>query len=229
MATKLNLILVEDNELLRQEMMDFLQGHGWQVHGADCGETLNEWLKRHTPHIAILDVNLPYEDGYSIAARLRHSHPDMGIVMLTARVRHVDRTVGYRAGADVYLTKPTNVDELIAVVENLSRRVCRSLPTSYALHRASRELISPEGIKCLLTTSEYRLIELLALSPARRASKDYLCDQLTELLQKPVSLESLMVIISRLRMKCREVFGIEKVIHADRGVGYQLVIPITLK
>ena len=123
MSADLSILLVEDNESLREEMVCFLNRPGWRAHGVDCGEELNYWLMENHADVVILDVNLPYEDGYSIASRLRTSHPDVGIVMLTARVRPVDRTEGYHAGADVYLSKPTHPTELIAVIDNLGRRL----------------------------------------------------------------------------------------------------------
>ena len=123
MSTNLNIVVVEDNDLLREEMVSFLTRPGWQAHGVGSGEDLNSWLKQDTPHLAVLDVNLPHEDGYSIASRLRARYPVIGIVMMTARVMSGERIVGYEYGADVCLTKPTNTRELTAVVENLSRRL----------------------------------------------------------------------------------------------------------
>lgn len=228
MSADLIIVVVEDNELLREEMVSFLTRPGWRAHGADCGEALSDWLRDHAPDIAVLDVNLPYEDGYSIATRLRESHPGMGIVMLTARVRHADRASGYLSGADVYLTKPTNTAELIAVIENLSRRVRREAPSQFVLDRAGTTLTSPAGSRCLLTQSELRLVELLALAPGREADLEYLLAAMIGRDERPVTAAALAVLISRLRGKCQQALGVDNLVIAQRGVGYRLSVPVRL-
>lgn len=228
MPADLIIVVVEDNELVREEMVCFLNRPGWRAHGADCGEELSVWLRRNTPDIAVLDVNLPHEDGYSIAARLRESHPEMGIIMLTARSRGSDRSVGYQAGADVYLTKPTNTAELVAVITNLSRRTRREAPRQLRLDRARGLLTGPEGDSCRLTISELRLLELLALAPAREADSEYLLAELLNSESRVPSRENLAVLVSRLRAKCQRLAGVDNLVAAHRGLGYRLTLPMEL-
>lgn len=228
MSADLIIVVVEDNELLCEEMVSFLTRPGWQAYGVDCGEELSLWLEHNMPEIVVLDVNLPYEDGYSIATRLRESHPSIGIVMLTARVRHAERATGYQAGADVYLTKPTSTHELIAVIDNLGRRVQRAEVSQITLSRLGRVLTDMSGRSCALTRSEQRLLELLALAPGRRADIDYLLSAMTSREGRPATREALMVLISRLRGKCKQVLGIENLLTADRNAGYWLCLPIRL-
>ncbi len=222
------IVVVEDNELLREEMVSFLSRPGWHAHGVDCGEELSLWLRGEVPDIAVLDVNLPYEDGYSIATRLRETHPDMGIIMLTARTRHGDRSSGYQSGADVYLTKPTNTAELIAVIDNLSRRMRREAPRLFMLDRASAMLSNPSGSRCMLTTGELRLLELLALAPGREADLQYLQGAMIGRDDRPVTAAALAVLISRLRGKCQQALGVDNLVIAHRGVGYRLSVPVRL-
>lgn len=229
MSAELTIIVVEDNELLREEMVCFLARPGWQAHGVDCGEELSLWLVGNTPDIAVIDVNLPYEDGYSIAKRLRESHPSMGIVMLTARVRHVDRATGYQAGADVYLTKPTSTIELIAVIENLGRRLRPQESVRLLLDRTSSVLISPLGGRCVLTQSELRLLELLALASGRAADIEYLLRATSNREDRPATKEGLAALISRLRSKCKQALGQDNLVVAHRGVGYRLTVALRLQ
>lgn len=228
MPADLMIVVVEDNELLREEMVCFLTRPGWQAHGVDCGEELNAWLAGNVPDIAVLDVNLPYEDGYSIAARLRESHPGLGVVMLTARVRHAERATGYQAGADVYLTKPTSPDELIAVIENLGRRLQPREVSQLLLDRAGAALTDMSGQRCALTQNELRFLELLALAPGRGADIEYLLCAMTSREDRPPTRESLAVLISRLRGKCKQMLGIENLLIADRNVGYRLSMSVRL-
>jgi len=229
MSADLSILLVEDNESLREEMVCFLNRPGWRAHGVDCGEELNYWLMENHADVIILDVNLPYEDGYSIASRLRTSHPDVGIVMLTARVRPVDRTEGYHAGADVYLSKPTHPTELIAVIDNLGRRLHKPEIKIFSLRESSRTLHSPDGTACNLTPSEYKILELLALSPGREADAEYLMFAVGTKDDKELSKEGLSTLISRLRSKCKQVLGVENLVVVNRGVGYRLAVALQLK
>lgn len=229
MSADLKIIVVEDNELIREEMVSFLTRPGWRVHGVDCGESLSAWLLTHTPDIAVLDVNLPYEDGYSIAARLRESYPDTGLIMLTARVGRADRRNGYQAGADVFLTKPTNTDELIAVINNLGRRLHREVPRQLLLDRASGVLSLPGVADCVLTASELRLLELLSLAPEHQAESDFLIAELLKSERRIASRENLSVLVSRLRGKCQQTLGLDNLVSAHRGVGYRLRLPVEIR
>lgn len=228
MSATLKIIVVEDNESLLEETVTFLNDQGWQAHGVTCGETLNHWLHDNQPDIALLDINLPYEDGLSIAQRLRQTFPDLGIVMLTARVRPSDRTAGYMNGADVYLSKPTNPDELTAVITALERRRGSAPAPTYTLDKTNKALRDASGRCCELTHSEFLILLVLALEPGRRARHDFLQERLGRLLDKPVTDDGLSVLISRLRAKCKKHFGTVNVIKAERSVGYCLMLPISL-
>lgn len=229
--TNINIVVVEDNELLREEMVSFLTRPGWQAHGVDCGEALNDWLQQNTPHIAVLDVNLPYEDGYSIANRLRSSYPAVGIVMLSARVLRGERAAGYQSGADVYLTKPTSTAELISVIENLARRLPVEAPErelALKLCRATGVLQTQQGVSCQLTATETRLIELLALAPQQLADTAYVLAQLSLGKSGEVSKDAFAVALTRLRQKCKQALAVDNIVVAHRGIGYRLSVPVEL-
>ena len=104
----ISVMIVEDNARLRLELSDYLRDEGFDVTAVSDGDEMNSALESQMPSIVILDLNLPGEDGISISKRLRSALPHVGVVMLTARVRSIDRNEGYAAGADVYLTKPTS-------------------------------------------------------------------------------------------------------------------------
>jgi DNA-binding response OmpR family regulator len=122
MSCDFSIIVVEDNDLLRCELVSYLRRPGWLVHGVDSGETLDLALRSRSAHLIVLDVGLPFEDGVSIAKRLRASQPDLRIVILTARTSAHDRLRGLDAGADAYLDKPANLMELERVLCDLQRR-----------------------------------------------------------------------------------------------------------
>lgn len=221
--TNINIVVVEDNDLLREEMVSFLTRPGWQAHGVDCGEELNRWLTQHTPHIAVLDVNLPYEDGYSIASRLRARYPNIAIALFTTCVEVLDYVEGYRRGADVCLNKPVSDDELEAVVENFARRVRCHLPSIYRLNSQTMTLDAPEGQQCILTKNEWRVLEMMASSSSHLTPKI--------LLQKELDMtaDHLAVVFSRLRARCKSHLGLQNLLTAERGQGYRLLVPMVLE
>lgn len=227
MSKPVQLVLVEDNQMVVEEMTLLLTRHGYGVHAADCGEQLNDILRAHPIDIIILDVNLPHEDGFSIARRLRLSHPYLAIVMVTARGRHVDRAEGYQAGADVYIAKPVQPDELLAVLGKLAARLTPVMPAQFQLRRMEQCLQVGDGARLTLTTNEYLLLELLMMSPGQEADIEYLRVQLNRDGDGEVSRETLYVLISRLRSKVAAALGVSSCVSVIRGYGYKLNIPLS--
>lgn len=225
----MTVVLVEDHDDLREEMVAYLQRPGWRVLGVDSGEALNAVMAEYRVDVLILDVNLPYEDGYSIAERVRRTHPDLGIVMLTARTRPSDRSAGYRVGCDVYLTKPTNVVELEAVITNLLRRVQRPSPEpSYLLLLHAQQLRGPDGHIWDLTQRETHLLEILALAPKQELDADRIIYALNTKSHTRITQANLAVFISRLRQKLHHCVKYKNPIPPQRGKGYRLSLPLTI-
>jgi DNA-binding response OmpR family regulator len=153
------IILVEDNIALREALEDHLTNTGFDVQGVGDGLELNQALSVAVPHVVVLDLNLPEEDGLSIAKRLRKAFPQIGIVMLTARVRSIDRHEGYESGADVYLTKPVKPIELTNVLQTLCRRLMPSpVANTWLLRMSSLQLEPPGHSPISLTVSEANLV-----------------------------------------------------------------------
>jgi DNA-binding response OmpR family regulator len=148
----LDIVVVEDHALVRDELVEFLTRPGITVRGVDDGLALDAALRQRHADILVVDLNLPAEDGLSICQRMRKAFPEMGLILLTARVMPSDKAAGYQSGADVYLTKPANVDELEAVVFNLSRRIRRRVGNGLQLDmpqlRLSRGPGSPYACRC---------------------------------------------------------------------------------
>jgi len=151
-------IIVEDSIALREALEDHLASANFDVRGVDDGEELNAALAIELADVIVLDLNLPNEDGLSIARRMRQAFPDMGILILTARVRSIDRSDGYQSGADVYLTKPVKPEELTMVLQTLCRRIVRSEDkAAWVLNLPHLELVSPSQGLIPLSLSEATL------------------------------------------------------------------------
>jgi len=225
----LDIIVVEDHDLVRFELLEFLSRPGVQVRGADDGEVLESLLRQRHADILVVDLNLPGEDGLSLCRRMRLAFPEMGLVMLTARVMPSDKTAGYQHGADVYLTKPANVDELEAVIANLARRIRRRVANGLQLDLPRQQLSSTAGETVALTLFESRLLYELALAPERKLSTELLVQRLDSGHEQPRLRDNLPVIISRLRQKMAFAPGGLEAIKAVRGFGYQLTLAITVR
>lgn len=122
------IVVVDDEEDLREPVAAYLRDQGIDVEEAGGGAALDVLLADRTPALVVLDVTMPDEDGFSIARRLRASHGNIGIVMLTARRDVIDRVVGLELGADDYIMKPFEPRELLARIRSVLRRLAATAP-----------------------------------------------------------------------------------------------------
>lgn len=224
----LNIMVVEDHEALREVTVEALSRRGHHVRGVDSAEALPDEPGLFPIDLLVIDLNLPGEDGISLATRIRAAQPDIGIIMVTARNRVGDRTAGYDSGADIYLTKPTSTEELIAAVQALNRRIHPQdgNASAFLLGMTSMTLTGPQG-KASLSSHETS-----ALAAFVRAKDQQLETwQLIELTDKEVteaSKKALEVQIVRLRKKLQQVGAAEPTIKSIRGQGYKLCLKMLL-
>lgn len=123
MDTPLEIVLVEDHDQLRRVTAAVLRARGHRVVALASAEEVDDSITLSKPDLFILDLNLPGEDGLSLSRRIRAAQPRVGIIITSSRREVEQRLVGYESGADAYLAKPTDVEELSAAVEALGRRV----------------------------------------------------------------------------------------------------------
>src|SRR5271154_4132550 len=127
MAPQPRVVVVDDEPDLCRMVADYLARHGFAMRTATGGAGLDEHLAEEDADLLILDVNMPGEDGFALARRMRAISP-VPILMLTAADDVVDRVVGLEIGADDYMTKPFDLRELRARVRALLRRSALSMP-----------------------------------------------------------------------------------------------------
>lgn len=220
----MKIALVEDNDDLRELLVKDIERSGYCVQSADCAEALDDIARLGALDLLILDLNLPGEDGLSIAQRYKRANPDMHIIMLTARARSQDKVMGYESGADIYLAKPISSEELMAAIASVARRLSRSsedLPVVLNVRAMTLMGIGSVGL------NRHEVIVLKALSQSSTGSLPYyrlmeLCDEAADDNAKA----TLEVRITRLRKKLIDIGVAGSVIRAIRGEGYQLLHPI---
>jgi DNA-binding response OmpR family regulator len=224
------IIIVEDDIGQREELVSLLAYTGHEVLAVDDGPALDHCLSGFRPEIFLLDYNLPGESGAIIAARMRERYgSDIGVIMLTARKMSADRVAARRAGADNYLVKPVDFVELLAVIDNLQRRLVQSeapVPEEWQLLEARAELQPPGVSTCVpLTGWELLFVRAIAMAPNQQIGRD---DLVRALGKNPVGYDhrALEANISRLRRKLPELKDGRSPLQAMRGIGYRFVRPI---
>lgn len=220
------MLIVEDDRDLAGELHFFLQRHGFQPELAHQGADVEPWVREHRAGVVLLDLGLPDEDGIDVARRLA-DWADLRVVMLTARSTLDDRIEGFRAGADVYLTKPVDLRELLAVVQRVSGR----LPAAQALWSLNVRhltLRAPDGQELALTAQELLFVELLAESAEQGADRRRIEQHLWGSQQIDTD-RRLEVMVARLRKKLRERCGNDDLLKTRWRGGYQITAPMVVQ
>ena len=227
---QISVLLVEDNVSLRDELSDFLRLEDFEVRVAGSGQEMNLAVELNMPDILVVDLNLPDEDGIQITKRIRSSLPNIGIIILTARVRSTDRKEGYESGADVYLTKPTNPIEIVSVIRNLHARLKPvTIETQWELDTAENMLYSPDHSSVKITSSETMLLKEIILNGNYVSHEDLIENIGMPDKNDDINKARIEVLISRLRKKISAIINPNLFIQVIRGRGYQLKTPISLK
>lgn len=231
MVASLKIVVLEDHDALRVVTMEVLAAQGHEVQGLPSAEALDELNRLPLWDVAVLDLNLPGEDGLSVARRLRQTLPEIRVVMVTARQGLEDRLAGYQHGADIYLTKPTDPRELLVAVEAVATRLPgRNMDRgdgTWALHVAGGQLTTPKGVVAL-RLPEVRVLQALTLAPDQSLEHW----QLLQLLHKKIDDQGkaqLEVLVSRLRHRLHGLGAEAPAIRAERGRGYRLCLRLRLE
>jgi len=228
MAPKLVIAVVEDHDDLREAMVDALSSRGHKVLSMPDAEQFAEMAASVSVDIAIIDVNLPGEDGLSLTKRLHQAQPGLGVIIASARGLVQEKTRGYESGADIYLTKPIALQELVAAVHSLGQRVKVSeTSTSAQLQFAQLQLVGPDGSVVMMPWHEAVVLRALILAEDHQV--DYW--QLMEVMGKnstEYTKSALELVVVRLRKRMQSVGFEQSVITAVRNKGYRLLVDVTL-
>jgi DNA-binding response OmpR family regulator len=221
----IRVIVVEDEADLRDSIVIFLNKAGMDARGAGDGRALDAALAERGADILVLDVNLPGENGFSIAVRHR-AQANIGIIMLTARSQTDDQIVGLASGADSYLLKPLDLRVLEATIRNLAQRLTgldegaeRQRVPSWEFDPATWLLTAPNGIAVELSASEQKVLAVLASTGGEPASREAILSALGKSGFESDD-HSLNAMLTRLRRKVETASGMDLPIRAIRTVGY---------
>ncbi len=226
----MNIIVVEDHTSLRSLIVSTLEKKGFSVLGLACAEDLDDLAGGKSTDLFIIDLNLPDEDGISLTKRIRHANPVVGIIMLTARSRLEDKILGYESGADIYLTKPIALPELLAAISSLTRRLQNApITEEFSLMLDfSLGVLRSDSKKISLNELEATILQALARAKNKQLEYWQLLEAIGEDPDSNSAKSHLGVIIHRLRSKIAEL-GYEKdTIKSRHQLGYQLCVSVVV-
>jgi DNA-binding response OmpR family regulator len=227
MTKPLKILVVEDHDALRETLVELLCEQGYAAEGVFSAEEVDVTGSLQLPDIYIIDLNLPGEDGLSLTRRLRVARPGAAIVIVSARSDLTDRLDGYHTGADVYLTKPFDPEELMAVVGSIAQRL-RPLEAQKGLRLdRRRQVLMGASLEVPLSQSEVRLLSGLVQAKDQTLTYQQTAECLN-LEDLPANRPTLNARLSQLRKKLQLAGAEEPTLRSIRKQGYSLCIALQL-
>ncbi|MFL5665141.1 MAG: response regulator transcription factor [Ktedonobacteraceae bacterium] len=226
---KTTILIVDDDLQLLQLVALNLELEGYAVLLAGDGQQALTQIETHAPDLVLLDVMMPRMNGFAVCHRVRE-FSTVPIIIITAQARSQDKVRGLDLGADDYLTKPLNMDELLARVRAVLRRAQvtedeRALRTAMTIGDLTidfgQQLVLMAGRKVVLTPTEYRLLAYLARNAGRIVPQDFLLERVwgKEYVGEH---HMLQVNINRLRHKLEVDPAHPRYLLTEAGIGYLL-------
>lgn len=221
------ILVVEDDEAIRTGVVDALEYAGFGIHQAGDGKRGMDLALTCDCDLVLLDLILPGCDGLEILREVRASRPALPVIILTARSEEADRVRGLKLGADDYVIKPFSVQELLARVEAVLRRVPErpddvervKIPRGQ-VNFARREVRFADGKRQELSQREAELLRYLAVNGGRAISRDEILLRVWKLDPTGLDTRTVDMTITRLREKLHDDAEAPKLILTVRGKGY---------
>lgn len=217
------IVIVEDDEIIRDELNSFLSKYNYEVVAPIDFENIVEDILKEKADLILLDINLPFYDGYYICREIR-KESEIPIIIVTSRDSEMDELMSMNLGADDFVTKPYNTAILLARIAALLKRASGSTASSTILKYKDFELnlsnasITYKDKELELTKNKVKILSCLIESKGAIVSRDSLIEYLWKS-DYFVDDSTLTVNITRLRRKL-EGIGIENSIETRRGLGY---------
>ena len=219
------ILIVEDDKKIRKELETFLNKNGFMAKGLEKFDNTIQDILDEKADLVLLDINLPYADGEFVCKEVRKVS-NVPIIMVTSRNNEIDELMSLYGGADQYVTKPYNIQILLAKITGLLKRnkntgtnIEKIDCNGFILNIAERT-IEKDNRKIELTKNEYSILYYLSIHMGKVVSRDEIMDYLWES-EEFIDDNTLNVNISRLRAKLEELGLIDK-IETRRGQGYLL-------
>ena len=218
----MKIIIVEDDENIRQELQKFLHNYGYEIYAPEKFDNIIDDIMSANAHLLLLDINLPMYDGYYICRELRKKS-DIPVIIVTSRDSDYDELMSMNCGADDFITKPYNTQILLARISSLLKRAYKtsfseSIEINGVVLDISKGVVSFGKKECELTKNEYKILHLLMKNQGKIISRAEIMNMLWQS-EEFVDENTLTVNVNRIRKKLSEI-GVENFLHTKRGQGY---------
>jgi len=230
--TQASILVVDDDEAIRELLQEHLSRVGYKVLTAFDGESMHSLLNRTRVDLIVLDIMLPGDDGFTLCRQIREESR-VPIIMLTASSDETDRVVGLELGADDYLAKPFSARELQARIKALLRRASFSqqdnpryiLFDRWRLDTLAHELIDEQGQSSPLSGADFALLQLFLEHPNQILDRDTISKVTRGRESMPLD-RVVDVAVSRLRQRLGDQGRSPKLVKTVRGAGYLLAATV---
>lgn len=220
----MKIFIIEDDPTISRELKSFLSKYGYECFDSKDFENIIEIVLHSNPNLILLDLNLPYQDGFQVCREIRkQSH--VPIIVVTSRNTPMDELLSLNIGADDFITKPYNLQILLAHIQSVLKRTTDNPESILLSHKdltvdVLKSKMSYDSTEIDLSKNELGIIRLLMLNKSNIISRD---DLMNELWQNGdyVDENTLNVNIARLRRKLKS-FGLTDYLITKRGQGYQI-------
>ncbi|HVB61005.1 MAG TPA: response regulator transcription factor [Ktedonobacteraceae bacterium] len=223
------ILVVDDNQFGNALVHFVLNKEGYEVETLENPRLAMQVIQRREPDLLILDVAMPYMDGFEFSRKLRADGYDIPIIFMTAKDSIEDKLYGFRIGAEDYICKPFNHQEMVARVQAIMRRVKKSASAGndsircgqFELFPADLKVATPERPSIFLTPKEMQVLRMLMIQPGQVVTRESL---LAEIWNEDESNSNIVdVYVRRLRRKLERHANKPEHILSIRGIGYKFV------
>ena len=217
-------LVIEDEDDLQEALVTYLNIEGFTADGVSSLSAASQWIRTHQFDVLILDLGLSDGDGLQWLVQ-NEMLRQKGVIITTARGDSKQRIEGIRSGADVYLVKPIQLEELASLVSNLMRRIQAPTLPQWTLSKMNWTLNSPTGVSVKLTHSEAVLLQKMADHPGQAIARQ---DLVISLGHNPETYDfrRMEILVRRLRNKIRDALGDELPLETVHKVGYAFTSPL---
>lgn len=218
----MKIFIIEDEAAIREELAQLLQKYGYECACSEDFQNIGRLALASQADLILLDINLPYQDGFQICRYIRQNST-VPIIILTSRNTDFDELMGLNIGADDFVSKPYNSQVLLARIQNILARAHRVQPDPVLHHNGlslnlMKAAMSYNGKETELTKNELGILRLLILNKGAIIPRDAIIDELWQS-EKFIDENTLNVNIVRLRKKLAEI-GLPDYLRTKRGMGY---------
>ncbi len=223
-----HILVVDDDPFMSKMLVFLLEDSGYQTTTLPDPRQVGGFLKENAIDLILLDVMLPYIDGFTLCTALRREHPDVPVIFLSARCAVADRVAGLQAGADDYLSKPFEPTEVLARIQAVLRRYRRAERNRFgtliragdaALDLGDLRFAGPHRSPVLLTPTEMKILECLMRNADAVVARETLIER-TWGYESDGDSNRVNVYIRRLRQKIEVDPGNPAYLHTVRGMGF---------